>query len=145
MSFSLRYYGAYNTQYYCLLLFLLLNVFLALLGTFWFRTRQRRQEIAIQMAMGSSRRQVFVRLISEALLLLLFATFPAMLIDYLWVHAKAITSYYGGFVAFPRTVSRYFIAVGVAFLIIAGTIVLGILYPAYKATKVPPADALQEE
>ena len=51
-------------------LFLLVNVFLGLIGTFWFRTRRRRSEIALRMAMGSTRGGVFRLLIGEGLLLL---------------------------------------------------------------------------
>jgi putative ABC transport system permease protein len=40
-------------------LFLLVNVFLGLIGTFWFRTRRRRSEIALRLAMGSTKNQVF--------------------------------------------------------------------------------------
>ena len=34
--------------------FLLLNIFLGLLGTFWFRTQQRRSEIALHKAHGAT-------------------------------------------------------------------------------------------
>lgn len=40
-------------------LFLLGNVFLGLIGTFWVRTRRRRSEIALRLAMGSTKQQVF--------------------------------------------------------------------------------------
>lgn len=40
-------------------LFLLGNVFLGLIGTFWVRTRRRRSEIALRLAMGSTKHQVF--------------------------------------------------------------------------------------
>ena len=51
-------------------LFLLVNVFLGLIGTFWFRTRRRRSEIALRLAMGSTKNQVFRLLAGEGLLLL---------------------------------------------------------------------------
>ena len=35
--------------------FLLLNIFLGLLGTFWFRTQQRKGEMALMMAVGGSK------------------------------------------------------------------------------------------
>lgn len=34
----------------CVLGFLLLNIFLGVIGTFWFRTQQRRKEIALRLA-----------------------------------------------------------------------------------------------
>ena len=39
--------------------FLMLNVFLGLLGTFWFRTQQRRSEIALHKVHGATKRMVF--------------------------------------------------------------------------------------
>ena len=47
--------------------FLLLNIFLGLLGTFWFRTQQRRSEIALHKVHGASDMSIFTRLISEGL------------------------------------------------------------------------------
>ena len=63
-------------------LFLLVNVFLGLIGTFWFRTRRRRSEIALRLAMGSTKNQVFRLLAGEGLLLLALVTLPAMIICY---------------------------------------------------------------
>ena len=63
-------------------LFLLVNVFLGLIGTFWFRTRRRRSEIALRMTMGSTRGGVFRLLIGEGLLLLALVTLPAMVVCY---------------------------------------------------------------
>ncbi len=49
----------------CVLGFLLLNIFLGVIGTFWFRTQQRRKEVALRMALGSSRRGIFSCLMYE--------------------------------------------------------------------------------
>ena len=54
--------------------FLLLNIFLGLLGTFWFRTQQRKGEMALMMAVGGSKQSVFFRLLSEGWLMLLLVT-----------------------------------------------------------------------
>lgn len=43
--------------------FLLLNIFLGLLGTFWFRTQQRRSEIALHKAHGATDISIFKRLL----------------------------------------------------------------------------------
>ena len=43
-----------NTQF-CIIFFLLLNIFLGIIGTFWFRTQHRRVEIALRIALGSTR------------------------------------------------------------------------------------------
>lgn len=70
-----------NTQT-VVVLFLLVNVFLGLIGTFWFRTRRRRNEIALRLAMGSTKKQIFCLLMGEGLLLLTLVALPAMLVCY---------------------------------------------------------------
>ncbi len=50
------------------------------MGTFWFRTRHRRSEIALRIAMGSSRGRIRWQLLGEGLLLLAFASIPALMI-----------------------------------------------------------------
>ena len=69
------------------MVFLLLNIFLGLLGTFWFRTQQRRSEIALHKALGGTNHTIFNRFLSEGLLLLLIATVPAIIIDWNLAHA----------------------------------------------------------
>ncbi len=131
---------AKNNLYYSVMGFLLLNVFVALFGVFWFRTRQRRQEVAIQMAMGSSRRQVFIRILSEGLCLLIAATIPALLADFYIMKAELVDQYQNVYFTF----SRYFLTIGMTFLIIALTIFASIWYPARRATRIHPAEALHE-
>lgn len=62
--------------------FLLLNIFLGLLGTFWFRTQQRRGEIALMKSLGGTDHSIFVRQLAEGLILLVVATIPAIFIDW---------------------------------------------------------------
>ncbi len=132
---------AQQKMYYAVMFFLLLNVCMALLGVFWYRTRQRRQEIALQMAVGSSRRQVFMRLMLEGLCLLCVATLLALCVDY-WLVEAGLTSW---FYKAGYTPLRFFYTVALTFLLIAFTIVLSVWMPARRAMKIPPAEALHEE
>lgn len=59
-----------------------MNIFLGVIGTFWFRTQQRRGEVALRMAMGANRKNIFYRLITEGLLLLSMSALPAVLIAF---------------------------------------------------------------
>ena len=68
--------------------FLLLNIFLGLLGTFWFRTQQRRSEIALHKAHGATDRAIFSRLLSEGLLLLAVVTPIALVVDWNLAHME---------------------------------------------------------
>lgn len=124
----------------CVLAFLLLNIFLGVIGTFWFRTQHRRREVALRMAMGSSRRAIFLRLMSEGLLLLTLAAIPAVLIALNIGIAELVDvskmTFTGG---------RFTFAVLLTWLLMALMIIIGIWYPARKAMQLQPAEALHDE
>ena len=120
--------------------FLLLNVFLGLLGTFWFRT-QRVKEIAIRKVTGATRRSVFGRLIGEGVLILSVVTLPALAVDFILAKYGYNTWYAGTFLAWDRML----ICAGVSYLLILLMIVAGISIPANRAMKTEPALALHDE
>lgn len=121
--------------------FLMLNIFLGLLGTFWFRTQQRRGEIALMKSLGGTDKTVFIRQLTEGIFLLVIATVPAIFIDWglanvelnAWMDGSTF-----GWVRFINTVL-------ISFVLIALMIVVGIWIPARKAMKVQPAEALHDE
>ena len=121
--------------------FLLLNIFLGLLGTFWFRTQQRRSEIALHKAHGASDMSIFVRLISEGLLLLLLITPIAFIIDYN-LASMELNSWRNGT---TLEWGRLLLCAAVSFVLIGLMITIGIGIPARKAMKVQPAEALHDE
>lgn len=121
--------------------FLLLNIFLGLLGTFWFRTQQRRSEIALHKAHGATDRNIFIRLLGEGWLLLLLVTPVALVIDYNLANME-LNSWRNGT---TLEWDRLLLCAVISFLMIALMIVVGIGIPAYKAMKVQPADALHDE
>ena len=121
--------------------FLLLNIFLGLLGTFWFRTQQRRGEIALHKAMGATDGAVFGRLISEGIFLLLIVTVPAIIIDIVLAHFE-LNSWRNGT---TLEWSRMAFCVASTFILIAAMIGVGIGIPARRAMKVQPAEALHDE
>ena len=124
----------------CILFFLMLNIFLGVIGTFWFRTQHRCREVALRMAMGSSRRGVFLRLMGEGLLLLSVAAVPALLIAFNVGIAELVDISKMQF-----TFERFLIAAVFTWLLMALMIVVGIWYPAYKAMRLQPAEALHDE
>lgn len=127
--------------------FLLGNVFLGLIGTFWVRTRRRRSEIALRLAMGSTKHQVFSLLMGEGLLLLALVTLPAMLVCY----NVGVGEFTIGRTALIATwpvewsMIRFLIGSLGAWLLIALMVMMGIWYPARQAMKIEPAEALHEE
>lgn len=121
--------------------FLLLNIFLGLLGTFWFRTQQRRGEIALMKSMGGTDRNVFTRQLTEGILLLVIATVPAIFID--WNLANAELNAWMDGSTFGCI--RFITTVLITFMLIALMIIIGIWIPARKSMKVQPAEALHDE
>ncbi len=136
----LRYYSNQERNYYAGMGFLLLNIFLGLLGTFWFRTQQRVGEIAIRKVNGATDISIFRRLIGEGLLLLAVATVPAALIDVALSYYE-FNTWYDGYIGWGRTTFCIVITAAMMALMIA----LGILIPAYRAMKINPATALKDE
>ena len=124
-----------------IMVFLLVNIFLGLLGTFWFRTQQRKCEIALHKAHGATNRMVFTRLLSEGWLLLLVITPLALAIDFNLAYAE-LNSWRNGT---TLEWDRLLICGGISFALIALMIAIGIGIPARKAMKIDPAEALHDE
>ncbi|WP_373850769.1 ABC transporter permease [Bacteroides heparinolyticus] len=124
----------------CVLGFLLMNIFLGVTGTFWFRTQQRRKEVALRMALGSSRKTVFFRLVCEGMGLLLLAAIPAVVIALNVGMAELVDVD-----KMPFTAGRFLLAVVFTLLLMALMIIAGISYPARKAMNIQPAEALHDE
>ncbi|MDL2299440.1 ABC transporter permease [Bacteroides sp. OttesenSCG-928-E20] len=120
--------------------FLLLNIFLGIIGTFWFRTQQRRSEIGLHLALGCTRKGLRNRLMNEGILLLVLASVPAMVICVNLGVMEAVSVWPQEF-----TAVRFIVGTLVTLLLMAGMIVLGIWYPAQQAMKTEPAEALRSE
>ena len=136
-----KYYASQMRNFFVGMGFLLLNIFLGLLGTFWFRTQQRRSEIALHKAMGATDGAVFGRLMSEGLFLLLMVTVPAVIIDIVLAHFELNSWRNGTTLEWPRLA----FCVASTFILIAAMIGVGIGLPARRAMKVQPAEALHDE
>ena len=121
--------------------FLLLNIFLGLLGTFWFRTQQRKSEIALHLVHGATRWDVFVRLLCEGFLLIAVVTPLAMIIDFNLAYNQLNPFFNGSYLA----TGRFLVCVGISALSIALMMFIGIWIPARKAMRIQPAVALHGE
>ena len=109
--------------------FLLLNIFLGLLGTFWFRTH------------GATDSAIFSRLLSEGLLLLAVVTPIALVIDWNLAHME-LNSWRNNT---TLEWDRLLLCAAISFVLIALMIAIGIGIPARKAMKVQPAEALHDD
>lgn len=127
-------------QYAIALFIILLVPSLNLCGLSNSRMQQRRREVALRMAMGSSRQGVFLRLMSEGILLLTLAAVPAVIIAFNVGMAELVDVE-----KLPFGGGRFLAAVVATWSLMAVMIVAGIWYPARGAMKVQPAEALHDE
>lgn len=128
-----------NTTYMFIAFFMFI-VFLIVLGSFMMRTRRRRGEIGIRMAMGSPRLTVMMQLMGEGLVLLVLALLPSAVMALNIINAEITVNT----LTDPSTV-RFLITFGTASLLLALVIVAAIYPSARKAMNIEPAEALHDE
>lgn len=121
--------------------FLLINIFMGVIGTFWIRTQQRRSEIGLHIALGSSRLNVRRMLFFEGTLLLMLAAIPAFLITGNLIYLDLFVKTDAEVLATGRFVVGHAITFGVLLVMI----LVGIYFPARQAMQVNPATALHSE
>ncbi|MCL1932567.1 MAG: ABC transporter permease [Candidatus Azobacteroides sp.] len=144
------------------ILFLLVNVFLGIVGTFRFRANARRGEIGLRCALGSSKKKIRQLLLDETFLILLVASIPATIlalnIQWLGILPKLGVSILED--KNPGEMMMFFsdhailnksmfllnlIIYLITFVTMLIIIWLGTWYPAKKASEIQPAEALHYE
>ncbi len=121
-----------NRNFVVIAVFLLINIFLGVFGTFWFRTRQNIKEIALRKVTGASDKQIFFRIISEAIILLV--------ID-IYIAHNELTKTFFEYIGWERTGG----CITATFLLLAFITIVGVAIPASNAMKAKPAIVLKEE
>lgn len=119
-----------------LMVFLLVTVFLGLLGTFWFRMQQRVSEIAIRKVCGATRGDVFRRILSEGMILLVCAAILVSAIIWPFIETFENMIYERWYV--------FLIVEVITFVFVAVGIVVSLWYPARKAMNIEPAIAIKD-
>lgn len=117
--------------------FLLITVFLGMLGAFWFRIQQRVSEIAMRKVCGATRADIFRRILSEGLILLAIAAILMSLL--IWPFSGTVSSLL--YVEWKSMLVLQFITLA----IVALGIVASLWAPAKRAMKIEPAVALKGE
>lgn len=120
--------------------FFLANAFLAILGTFWFRTQQRREELAVRLVAGATPRSLQTLLMGEGFLLITLAYIPALIVAYNLGVSDLVETW-------PVEWSMMrFVAGGIAtYLLLLSIAAISIWFPARQAMKIQPAEALHGE
>ena len=133
---------------YAITAFLILNIFLGIIGTFWYRTQARRSEVGLRLALGSTRWGVKKLIFGETLLLLFIASIVGVnicinighteLLELLDIPiANRMDAGIGN--------EQEFINYALAFGLLAVISLIAVWYPARQAAKIPPAEALRDE
>jgi hypothetical protein len=122
------------------MMFVLITVFMGVFGAFWLRTRQRRSDIGIRMAMGADKKAIRQSTILEGLCLMALSVLPAFLVYLNMLSADILDTYRLSF-----TFGRTMIALLSTLLITSAIIAGGTYWPASRAASVQPVDALRDE
>ncbi|OJU54725.1 MAG: hypothetical protein BGN96_12765 [Bacteroidales bacterium 45-6] len=129
--------------------FLLINIFLGIIGTFWLRTQSRRGEIALRMALGSSKKKVRQTYILEAIVLLFIASILGVILSVNILATGALNNIGLPMVEGDSLKDLSLIQLLTDYLLTFGMLtvvtVLAVWYPSQKASRVHPAVVLREE
>jgi putative ABC transport system permease protein len=133
---------------YAITLFLVVNIFLGILGSFWFRTQNRRSEIGLRIALGSSRKKVQGMVIFETLLLLIIASMVSTVICLNLDNPETLRSL--GIPTINKEAwgigkEQHVINFAITFTFLALVSVVAVWYPAGQASHTQPAEALYDE
>lgn len=133
---------------YAITTFLIINIFLGIIGTFWYRTQSRKSEVGLRLALGATRRKVKTLMYGETLLLLFIASIVGVNICLNLGQTDMLTAL--GLPMADRVqsgagIEQDFLNYGLTFLFLAVTSLFAVWYPAQQAALVPPAEALREE
>lgn len=124
---------------YFVLLFFAVNIFLGVIGVFWYRTEYRIHEIGVRMALGDRPNRLLSMYIGEGLLLL-FITLPFAALVMGGIMKLELVKWY-----WFMNASRFLIGMAFTYIILSLMIVVGIWFPAHKAVNIPPSEALNDE
>jgi putative ABC transport system permease protein len=128
--------------------FLIINIFLGILGSFWFRTQSRQSEIGLRMALGASGKRIKAQFLGETMLLLSLASVVATLIC-LHIGSTELLQDLNILITNREDMGigneQYFINFGLTFLFLALVSALAVWYPARQSSRIQPAEALRDE
>lgn len=123
-----------------LVVFMSVNIFFGIIGTFWLRTQSRRAEIGLRAALGASKRALQLQLYLEGVVLLVL-TLPLTLIFIgNMLLADLPDTYRLGY-----TLPRFVFPLLGAYLLLGIMIFVGISFPARKIARMNPAETLHYE
>lgn len=133
---------------YAITAFLILNIFLGIIGTFWYRTQARRSEVGLRLALGATSQGVKRMIFGETLLILFIASVAGINIclnigqtELLMLLDIPISNRMDAGIGVEQEFINYLLTFG----LLAAVSLIAVWYPARQAAKIPPAEALRDE
>lgn len=136
---------------YVLAYFFMINLLLAVSGTFWLHTRTRREEIGIRLSYGASPGGICRMLIGEAFVLTTTAVIIGCFAYFQWV-------YYEGFYVLKDNIpgndslyltnhfmTHFCIVSAMVYAVMLVVTWLGVYIPARSISRISPVEALKDE
>ncbi len=128
--------------------FLVINIFLVIIGTFWSRTETRRSEVGLRIALGSSKQKVRWQMFLETFIMLFISSIVGLYIcinlgqsEILQSLGIPLADYEQAGFGSEQDIINYFITF-IFLTIVSG---LAVWYPAKLASDIYPAEALRAE
>lgn len=116
-------------------IFLIVNVALGLFGVLWYNINQRRSEIGLRRAMGSTSGAISRQFLTETVILTLFGV----------ILGAVLAAQFPLMGAFSIPAADYFRSIGLSALLIFALATLCAVQPSRLAARIRPAVALREE
>lgn len=123
-----------------LVVFLMVNIFFGIIGTFWLRTQSRRAEIGLRAALGASKQSLQLQLYLEGLVLLAL-TLP---LTFIFIGNMLLADLPDTY-RLDYTWWRFVFPVIGSYILLSAMILVGISFPARKIARMNPAETLHYE
>lgn len=147
------YESQMSVSTYMIVFIVMLALIFGIINTMLMAVLERTRELGMLMAVGMKRHQVFLMIVVETVLLALVAAPIGMLLGYLMVAYYGnvgldLSAYAAGMEKFGLT-DRIYLVLDTAYfyvvtIAVAITAVLAALYPARKATRLRPVEAMRQ-
>ena len=147
------YESQMSVSTYMIVFIVMLALIFGIINTMLMAVLERTRELGMLMAVGMKRHQVFLMIVVETLLLALVAAPIGMLLGYLMVAYYGnvgldLSAYAAGMEKFGLTDRVYLVLDAAYFYIVtiavAITAIVAALYPARKATRLQPVEAMRQ-
>ncbi|MCI1647034.1 MAG: FtsX-like permease family protein [Bacteroides sp.] len=136
---------------YVLAYFFIINLLLAVSGTFWFHTRTRREEIGIRLSYGASPRGIYWMLIREAFVMTTVAVLIGCFLYFQWAYFEGLYKLNDNIPGNDNLyITNYFfyhfiIVTFIVYVLMLIVTWLGVYIPAHTISRISPVEILKDE